>query len=158
MAKLPKSIIKKYGISKKAWKVFKSKKSSARKKSKSQKIKGVKPMARRRRYTKRRSYRRYSGTGNLTKVAMGAVGWNFIEPFADTALTRFGGSIGGMGFDDILKAVGGFYGMKKIKNPYLKGVAMGAFLSGINRLTSQLAGGLLGGSTAQTSNMVATIQ
>lgn len=71
MAKLPKALIKKYGISKKAWSIFRGK-------SKVRKVvtKVVNPMARR--FFKRRSAKRYShGTGGISpmKIAVSAAAY-----------------------------------------------------------------------------------
>jgi len=71
MAKLPKSIIKKYGISKKAWEVFKGKKTT-RVKAKYKKTK-VYNMAKRKKYSKK-SFSKKSGFsfGNVFKILAGA--------------------------------------------------------------------------------------
>ena len=53
MAKLPKSIIKKYGITKKAWQVFRSKSGSSRSIKKTKK---VKTMVKRKKGSKKKSY------------------------------------------------------------------------------------------------------
>jgi hypothetical protein len=67
MAKLPKNIIKKYGISKKAWQVFRGQKKSSSKKT------AVYKMARKKRFGKK-SYKKSSGfsLGSALKVLSGA--------------------------------------------------------------------------------------
>jgi len=63
MARLPKSIIKKHGISKKAWRVFKGRK-------KSTKSRVSKPKRRRTYMTRRRRKKRGGGGKSITNTAM----------------------------------------------------------------------------------------
>jgi len=67
MARLPKSLIKKYGISKRAWAEFRK-----TKKSKSTN-RGLKTMAKRKSGTKRKSYKAKSGSlKSVSKILVGA--------------------------------------------------------------------------------------
>lgn len=72
MAKLPKSIIKKYGISKKAWAVFRGNKTKKKTGSK------VKYMARR---TKARSGKKSGGMGKVFTALIGVAGAVVYEVF-----------------------------------------------------------------------------
>jgi len=80
MAKgLPKSIIKKYGITKKAWQVFRSKHPYKKVyKGGTSKAKTVKSMARKRRYVRKRSYRRKKDKRISLIGTAGAIGSIFI--------------------------------------------------------------------------------
>lgn len=69
MAKLPKSLIKKYGISKKAWSIFRSQKSSS-----STKLRKNKQMAKRRRTSRVKSSRRKSSGMSVFGVNLAKVG------------------------------------------------------------------------------------
>lgn len=69
MAKLPKNLIKKYGISKKAWSVFKSQKATKRKTT----TRSVKTMARRKGHTKKHSsFKKGFNMGTILNILTGA--------------------------------------------------------------------------------------
>jgi hypothetical protein len=106
---LPKSIIKKYGVSKKAWAVYKGRKKRKRSTIKSKRSKSRTKMARRR----RKSYRRRkTGMTGLMGTAVGVGGYilyesvikpriplasttkNLVELGAGVMLARRGGVIG----------------------------------------------------------------
>jgi hypothetical protein len=93
MAKLPKSIIKKYGINKKAWQVFRGQKSSIPKRSSYKKNKTkVQPMARKRYFKKaRKAFKKGFSLGNVLKILAGAAiaaAWEiFISPMIPLGAT-----------------------------------------------------------------------
>ena len=70
MAGLPKSYIKKYGISKKAWRMYRA----SKRKAPSRKTRTVSRTARRRRSSRRRSYSKSSKWGVVGTVAKLAIG------------------------------------------------------------------------------------
>lgn len=108
MAKLPKRLIKKYGISKKAWSVFRSEQNSRKRKSKSR---STTPKTRtkfktvRRQMAKKRTRRR-KGMSMRTKALLGAMGYAVLgEPLLDMVATKLGVSIS----DDIVKGLAGWF-------------------------------------------------
>jgi hypothetical protein len=125
--KLPKSIIKKYGITRKAWQVYRGK---------SKKIRRVETMA-------RKSYRRSSSRGNkmgalitaITPIVYGAFRQNIADIIPDFA-NGYGDSIvlGG------LAASGAFMGSGMIKQVATPIYAIEASLVGA-KAKSQLMGG-----------------
>jgi hypothetical protein len=110
MARLPKSIIKKYGISKKAWAVYRGKKSSK------PKSKGGRRMAKR-----KRSRRGSSGNTLMLQAGAAAVYGAFrprVEQFIQPVTSRI--PVAGNYVDEVtLGAIG--YALAKGKVPYLKG-------------------------------------
>lgn len=110
MAKgLPKSIAKKYGISKRAWAVYrgrKKKRSAAKPRKRSRASSGGRKTARRRSNRRRRSSRRsskYGVIGTVLKLAIGAYIGNiaggqiqkYADPQGNNLLFRAGGSLVG---------------------------------------------------------------
>jgi len=88
MAKLPKRLIKKYGISKKAWSVFKAEKRSTTSKPK---LKRGKTMTKKRRAAPRRKARKTSTGFKLpsgTTSMIAAVGYGFLRDKVSDALAR----------------------------------------------------------------------
>jgi len=87
MARLPKALIRKYGISKKAWSIFKRSKSSG---TRTRKVTKAKTMARKRSYRSypRRAYRRartgFAGLGkglSIKNLAVGAAALTIAKMF-----------------------------------------------------------------------------
>ena len=146
MARLPKSIIKKYGISKKAWRVFKGRKLSGRKRrrtSVTRKVstrRGPRKMARRRTRTRRR---KGFGSG-ISGQLMGAGGVVLYESLVSPRLPLGSGITKNaveFGIGYFLRNKGGFLG------------STGKALMTVNAV--ELVRGLLGGGqitqTATTS-------
>lgn len=153
MAKLPKSIIKKYGISKKAWRVFrarKSSKSAPKRRRRSTKKKQVSTMAKRRRTARRRSApsrrRRKGNSGNMQLLWMG-VG-SGLSGLAEGGVNKLtGGTLTG----NVAGAAGGYALWKYASGPLShagKGMLVKAIGSFVEQNVAPKLGGLIGGATS----------
>lgn len=109
MAKLPKSIIKKYGISKKAWSVFRGKKSK--------KARGP-TMAKRRGF----GGRRRGGMDPLLGTALAAAVYGGTRERISNYISPFTSKVPALGnySDEVVLGVAGYL-LAKGKVPYLKG-------------------------------------
>lgn len=102
MPGLPKSYIKKYGVSKKAWRMYRASKNKRKSRPKTTK-RSVKRTARRRSYrkTRRRSSNKWGVAGTVLKLAVGAYLGNmaggYIAKYTNNQgpLFRAGGSVVG---------------------------------------------------------------
>jgi len=114
---LPKSIVKKYGISKKAWAIYRSKthadsrRTGSLKKRRAVRNARLGIMARKRRVRKRIG--RFSLKSELVPIAVAT----FTEPLVDSLADRFAGQLniglGGVQMDDLIKVGIGLYAGKK---------------------------------------------
>ena len=143
MARLPKSIIKQYGISKKAWAVFRSRKSTKKtispQASRPKKRSGY-SMARRK-STSRRT-RRVSRALKPTNMIIGAAAYAMLEPTVNNLASRVG-----MGMsDDVIKGVGGYFLAKK--RGIVGGIGSAALTISIYKLAAR-QGGLFTASNGQ---------
>jgi len=111
MVKLTKALIKKYGVSKKAWAVARQQQGGSRKHkvSKSVKIRRVSRMARRK--TTRKSYGKKDMFSYLKRPVMGAVGVVGYEAFLSPMVSKALG--GNKMVVDIVELLGGAYLSKK---------------------------------------------
>ena len=133
MAKLPKSIIKKHGITKKAWRIFRAKKGTT-KKVKTKTTRRVKTMVKRK---VRKS--RKSGMNAQTKRIIGAAAYATIgEPIFDMAASKVGIGIA----DDYVKAIGGYF-LAKNTSGILKGVGEAAMIISVSNVAKAQVGNLL---------------
>jgi hypothetical protein len=148
--KLPKRIIKKYGISKKAWSVFKRTRKGKAKPTIRQKTKRVKTMARRRRTyaTKKRTKR--SGMNSRIKTALAVTAYATLgEPLLDKAASQLNIGVS----DDIVKGGAGlaldYYG-----KGWLKAMGKAAWIIALNRVATDQIGNVLDkfGSSKTISN------
>lgn len=137
--KLPKSIIKKYGITSKAWSVFRN--------SKKTKRRGKGKMA------KKRHYRGGARMKSSTKAMVGGLLYATIgEPLLDMAADKVGLNIQ----DDFVKGIGGFM-LTKVKNKYVSAVGNAALIIAVNNVAKNQLGqlnlfGLGNKSTSSNSN------
>ena len=148
---LPRSLIKKYGISKKAWQVYRAGKKRSRP-SRPVRIKKTKVrfMARRRRvsrrpYTRtryvRRAVRRRGGTLTMKNLAMGAAVVAVVEPTLDTLLDQYIPiSVAGIDPKDFGKAAIGWYLLKK--KGMVKGIGASLMIVGVRNIVRGFTGGL----------------
>jgi hypothetical protein len=105
MAGLPKSIIKKYGVSKKAWRVFRAQKSKRRApKRKASVVRRTKKVARRRRTVKKRARRAHSRMkSGLVYDMAGGMAYGFGRDFVSSKLAPVTAKIpGGVYADNIM--------------------------------------------------------
>jgi hypothetical protein len=139
MAKLPKAIIKKYGITKKAWAVFRGTK---RRKGAMRwhDFSGGKMVKHRRRGGMFGRVRRYSSgiKGKINEFAIIATA--FLEPVIDGFVAKFAGSLGGIA--NILKLVAAYF-LKK-KGGMVGSIAQTIYVIEIYKLAKGLMGGGLG--------------
>ncbi len=153
---LPKSIIKKYGISKKAWKIYRSGRGSTRraaiKRSKTKTKSGY--VARRRRKTrtiyrrpKRRTYRRSSGMKPMN-LFIGSAVVAVAEPTLDAFLDKFIPlQVAGIDMKDAGKVGLGWYLMKR-RGTIMKGAGYALMVIGARNLVR----GFVGSRIATTNN------
>jgi len=110
MAKLPKSIIKKYGISKKAWEIFRGHKTGTRGKTK---------MAR-----KHKGKRSGSGSGNLMGVMVGGAVYGAGRTYLSNLVAPVTSQMpGGVLADNLVLGAVCYFAAKKIKNKTIKNIA-----------------------------------
>jgi len=153
MAKLPKSIIKKYGISKKAWSVFRS--SSASPSIKTQGTRMARRKGNRRRVSAfgRKTYRsaRRSGSNTNLLMTVGAsmpygAGRQKLSDMTQSYLPRFAGQY----TDEVVFGVAGWYLSKK---PGIIGaLGKSALIIESASIGNQLVAGMSTSSTAATPN------
>ena len=148
--KLPKSIIKKHGISKKAWRIYKSGLGSTRKSSYKRsktRRKSLVNVARRRktrtvyRYAKKRARRIRRGMKPFD-LAMGTAVVTFLEPTLDTFLDKFAGQIGvfgGVDMKDVAKVGLGFFMMKR-RSKFMKGAGYALMVIGTREVVRSFVG------------------
>lgn len=140
MVGLPRSIIKKYGVSKKAWAVFRGTKRRARHISRPVKTKVIHVMARRKHSG--RSFRRSLKAGlSVKNVALGAAITAVVEPYFDSMVlnplrTYIPAIPAG-----VAKALIGYYINKKMKG-IVKGVGLSLMVLGINDTVQSFGIGL----------------
>src|SRR3990172_11924573 len=136
MVGLPKSIIKKYGVTKKAWAVFRGTKSKSRPSGQERKT-----MARRRGVKRR--FGRHSAGLSVKDLAVGTAAVSVFEPFLDNLAGNFaGGLLGGIG-DDVIKAGLGWYLAKKQKGA-IKGAGYALLVIGVRNIVAGFAGPMMG--------------
>ena len=142
MARLPKSIIKKYGITKKAWSVFKGKKTTKRK------VRGTKTMAKRRkrRTMKARSYRRKSG-GAVKLIQVDAMLYGAGRGLLGSLIAPVTSMIpGGFITDEIGLGVANYFIAKNTSGLIKRAAMKGLAIENANFAASLIGGGLsLGG-------------
>lgn len=153
MAGLPKSIIKKYGVTKKAWRVYKSRKRRPRT-TRRVKRKVRRPMARRRRRRRRyprirRYVRRRGGTLSMKNLAIGAAIVSVVEPTLDTFLDQMIPiSVAGIDPKDFGKTAIGWYLLKK--KGTVKGIGAALMIIGVRNIVRGFTGGIAVGTSAST--------
>jgi len=143
---LPRDLIKKYGVSKKAWSVYRSrrkrpgmsrsktpKRQRARTaRSYSNKTRRVNTMARRKR-TVRRSKGFFKGTG--MKAFVGGMGYSvLVEPLLDTVASKMGLTVE----DDIVKAAGAFVLYSQLSGIPKEMAKAGVYISSANIAKNKL--------------------
>lgn len=151
MAKLPNAIIKKYGITKKAWAVFRGRSGRTH----NHKFKAVSMAKHRRRgglFTRAR--RTYSGVkGKINELAIVATA--FLEPVIDNFVAKFASIAGGL--SNILKLVAAYF-LKK-KGGMIGNIAQTIYIIEIYKLAKGLVSGglgnLLGGMTEAVNSAYA---
>jgi hypothetical protein len=141
---LPKSLIKKYGVSKKAWRIYRSKKGSKRSNFFRSKVKkrSVRTMARRRRSFKRYARKSKNLLGKLNKPIVGSIGVviyesfvsplipltglikNVIELLLGLVLSKKGGILGAMG--TALVYLNSYQLISNVKGMVMSGTAQGS--------------------------------
>lgn len=152
MAKLPKSIIRKYGITKKAWRVYRGRKSTTKKVKK----RGIKTMARRRKRTVRARSRRRKYGGSVKLIQPDAMIYGAGRGFLSGLVAPLTNMIpGGFITDEIAMGIANYFIAKNtsglIKRAALKGLA----IENSNFASSLVGGGLsLGGGQAQTTQLL----
>ena len=131
MSGLPKYIIKKYGISKKAWQVYRSKKKKTKRSHAHKKIKRRSVRVARRRKSRRISYRRSKFNKEIGIVAYATIG----EPLIDSLASRFS-----MGLPaDAVKVLLGYF-LKK-KGGMIGGIGTAMYYISLYGLSKQLLSG-----------------
>lgn len=127
MAKLPKSLIKKYGISKKAWQVYKNR-NKKKKKRKSPTIKSrsrkrtTKKMAK-----KKRTYRRKSRGLKPSQILIGGGIYGALRSYLDGAIKPLTSKIPlGTITDEAALFTLGYFAHKKFRDKTIKSAAMAA--------------------------------
>lgn len=143
MSGLPKSIIQKYGVSKKAWAVFRSRKRTTQ----TVRPRRPRPSIKRRVSMARKSYKRYSRALKPTNTMIGAVAYGLLEP----TINSFAGKLGMGVSDDIVKGVGGYLLAKR--GGLIGGIGQAALTISVYKLAAS-RGGLL--SATQTGTAVTT--
>jgi hypothetical protein len=114
MGKLPKSIIKKYGISKKAWAVYRN--------SKKSKSRSVNKLARRKRKTKTRYYGRRKSSNSTGLKLIGATMYGFGREYISDKLATLTSKVPLGDFADEGVMLGLSYLVAKGKIPFLNKV------------------------------------
>lgn len=147
---LPASIIKKYGVSKKAWSVFRSHRRSSTPKRRVD----VMPRRRFKRYrpfrSVRRSFRRRGGSLSMKDLAIGAAVIAVVEPTLDTFLDKMIPiTVAGIDPKDIGKVAIGWYLLKK--SGMVKGIGASLMIVGVRNIARGFAGGLAIGTTSTTN-------
>lgn len=124
MAKLPKSIIKKYGISKKAWQVFKSGSSKTKTKTRS----GT--MARR----KKSGYKRSSGSIKPMNILLAGALYGAIRPTVANMLPTFF-KFGAVDSDNVILSGAGYLASRQ-SNKFIKTLGLVAMSTEAGIITS----------------------
>lgn len=142
MTGLPKSIIRRYGVTKKAWAVFRG---SSSPNSTNKSKRGTRIMARKKHH---RSYGRGKGAmGGLMAVAIGAAVYSGYKAFIAPKIPLSGQTL------TIAELIAGFMLAKSSKGGMLSGVGKTALTLSMFSLIYPMIGGI-GGSTANTSSGV----
>lgn len=155
---LPSSIVKKYGINKKAWEIYRGSRSPKR--SMRSKLVGVRKMARRRfrRFHRsprvRRYFRSRGGALTMKNLAIGSAIVSVVEPTLDSMLDKFIPiTVAGIDPKDIGKVAIGWYLLKK--SGMIKGIGASLMIIGVRNIVRGYVGGgglgtLFGAPTTQT--------
>jgi hypothetical protein len=137
MTGLPRAIIKKYGVSKKAWSVFRRSKKSRRTISKPVKFKRLTSM-RHKRTSKRGFFSKAKSSINTNGLIMGAAAVAVVEPFIDQAVSKIS-SFAPLPANIIKAGVGWF--AAKNSNKLIKGTGLALLVLGVHDTVSSYTRG-----------------
>ena len=142
--KLPKSIIKKYGISKKAWRVYKSRSRSTKKRK-------VVSMARRKKYYVKRGRRRVGSSLSLTNGALYSFGYGAVRNKVNDTIRGLTQNVALNFSDEVLLGIVNYFVAKK-GSGMLKKLATVGLYNEAYELGRRGVPSVFGGNTTQENN------